>query len=116
MGVIKRIEVSGEDRAELERIVRAVSSEVRMVERARIVLEAARGLKGEEIAERVGCSEPTVVKWRGRYAEYGIEGLRDAPRSGAADVRPADEGIVDREGVHAPEVDRGGRQARAVDV
>ena len=83
MGVIKQVEVSGEDRLELERIVRAVSSEVRMVERARIVLAAAEGLKGVEIAERVGCSEPTVVKWRGRYAERGIEGLKDAPRSGA---------------------------------
>ncbi|MHB1571070.1 MAG: IS630 family transposase [Solirubrobacteraceae bacterium] len=83
MGVIKQIEVSVEDRAELERIVRAVSSEVRMVERARIVLAASEGLKGVEICERVGCSEPTVVKWRGRYAERGIEGLRDAPRSGA---------------------------------
>ena len=26
---------------------------------------------------------PTVVKWRGRYARDGIEGLRDAPRPGA---------------------------------
>jgi len=83
MGVIKRIEVSAEDRVELERIARAVSSEVRLVERARIVLAAAEGLKGKEIAARVGCSEPTVVKWRGRYAERGIEGLCDAPRSGA---------------------------------
>ena len=48
MGVIRRVEVSGDDRAELERIVRAVSSEVRMVERARIVLGAAEGLKDEE--------------------------------------------------------------------
>jgi transposase len=83
MGVIRRIEVSKEDRSELERIAGAVSSEVRLVERARIVLGAAEGLKGEEIAERVGCSLPTVVKWRGRYARAGIEGLRDAPRSGA---------------------------------
>ena len=82
-GVIKLIEVSVEDRLELERIVRAVSSEVRMVERARIVLAAVEGVRGVEICERVGCSEPTVVKWRGRYAERGIEGLRDAPRSGA---------------------------------
>jgi transposase len=82
MGVIRRIEVSEEDRAVLERIVRAVSSEVRMVQRARIVLGAADGLTGLEIAERVGCSQPTVVKWRSRYALHGVEGLRDAPRSG----------------------------------
>jgi transposase len=82
MGVIKQITVSAEDRAELERIVGASSSEVRLVERARIVLAAAEGLKGVEIADRVGCSEPTVVKWRGRYARDGLDGLRDAPRSG----------------------------------
>ncbi len=83
MGVIKQIEVSAEDRAELERVVRAVSSEVRMVQRAQIVLAAAEGLTGSEICERVGCSEPTVVKWRGRYARDGLAGLVDAPRSGA---------------------------------
>ncbi len=82
MGVIKQITVSAEDRAELERIVGASSSEVRLVERARIVFAAAEGLKGLEIADRVGCSEPTVVKWRGRYARDGLDGLRDAPRSG----------------------------------
>jgi len=82
MGVVRRIELSVEDREELERIVRAASSEVRMVERARIVLCASEGLKGEEIARRTGCSDPTVVKWRGRYARDGIQGLVDAPRSG----------------------------------
>jgi DNA-directed RNA polymerase specialized sigma24 family protein len=54
------------ERTELQRVVNAASSEVRMVERARIVLCASEGLKGAEIAERVGCSLPTVVKWRGR--------------------------------------------------
>lgn len=82
MGVVRRIELSALDREELERVVRASSSEVRLVERARIVLCAAEGLKGEEIARRVGCSQPTVVKWRGRYARDGIAGLRDAPRPG----------------------------------
>jgi transposase len=82
-GAGRRVEVGDEDRAELERIVRASSSEVRMVERARIVLCASEGMTGEQIAEQVGCSLPTVVKWRGRYASDGIEGLRDAPRSGA---------------------------------
>jgi transposase len=82
MGVVRQIDVSAEDRETLERVVGAASSEVRMVERARIVLCAGEGLKGEEIAGRVGCSKPTVVKWRGRYARDGIDGLRDAPRPG----------------------------------
>jgi transposase len=82
-GAGRRIKVNDQDRLELERIVRASSSEVRMVERARIVLLAAEGITGKQICEQVGCSLPTVVKWRGRYARLGIEGLRDAPRSGA---------------------------------
>lgn len=82
MRAVRRIELADEERAELQRIVRAASSEARMIERARIVLAASEGLKGTDIAERVGCSEPTVVKWRSRYARDGIDGLRDAPRSG----------------------------------
>ena len=82
MRPVRRIELSVGEREELERIVRASSCEVRMVERARIVLAAGEGVKGTEIARRVGCSEPTVVKWRRRYARDGIAGLHDAPRPG----------------------------------
>jgi transposase len=82
-GVGKRLEIGEEDRRELERVVRASSSEVRMVERARIVLCAVEGQTAAVIAQRVGCGERTVKKWRGRYARAGIEGLTDAPRSGA---------------------------------
>jgi len=53
-----------------------------VAERARIVLLAAEGLTGPQIAERVGCTEPTVVKWRRQYAENGLAGLEDAPRPG----------------------------------
>jgi transposase len=78
----RRVEIGCEDRAELERIARAVSAEVRMVERARIVLAAGEGLTAAQIAARVGCAERTVKKWRGRYAQRGMDGLSDAPRSG----------------------------------
>lgn len=54
MGVVKKIELADEWRAQLERIVAAASSGVRMVERARIVLFASEGLTGEQIAERTG--------------------------------------------------------------
>ena len=78
-----QIELEPDERRELERIVRAVSSEVRMVLRARIVLCAAEGWPALRIAQEVGCSEPTVCKWRGRYARDRLQGLSDAPRSGA---------------------------------
>jgi transposase-like protein len=41
------------------------------------VLLAADGLTGAQIAERAGCTEPTVIKWRRQYAEAGLAGLED---------------------------------------
>jgi transposase len=77
------LEVSEADRVELQRRVRSKSLPAKQVERARIVLLAAEGLAAETIAERVGCSRPTVVSWRKRFAKGGIDSLGDAPRSGA---------------------------------
>jgi len=56
--------------------------QARDAKRARIVLLAADGRSGVEIAERVGVSEPTVIKWRRAYTHHGLAGLVDAPRSG----------------------------------
>ncbi|NMM31274.1 MAG: helix-turn-helix domain-containing protein [Cellulomonas sp.] len=52
---------SDADRVELARRVRAKGSPAREVERARIVLLAAEGVPGQQIAARVGCSEPTAL-------------------------------------------------------
>jgi transposase len=79
---VRVLEVPDEDRAVLEARARDRGPSAREVERARIVLLSAQGLTGEQIAERVGCSEPTVVLWRRRYAERGLRGLADRPRPG----------------------------------
>jgi transposase len=50
--------------------------------RARIVLAAADGEANERIAERVGASKVTVLKWRSRYEAQGLAGLADEARSG----------------------------------
>lgn len=78
----KCIEVPEDERVELERIVRSESGEVRMVERARIVLHAAEGHSAAVIGQMVGCSAVTAQKWRSRYEREGIVGLRDLPRPG----------------------------------
>lgn len=74
--------VRDQDRAELERRSRSKAEPARVAQRARIVLLAEQGLTGPAIAERVGCTEPTVITWRRRYAERGLAGLDDAPRPG----------------------------------
>lgn len=71
------------DQAELERLVRSRTVAQRVVERARIVLASASGLKNADICSQVGVTPPTVMRWLDRYDAEGIEGLlRDRPRSG----------------------------------
>lgn len=79
---IKTLYVAKADVVELQRRVKTKSLPAREVERARIVLLAADGLAAGEIAALVGCSEPTVIKWRKAYARRGLAGLVDAPRPG----------------------------------
>src|SRR3546814_10626199 len=66
--------------AELERLSRSRSGEVRMAERARIVLACLRGKRNDEIADEMGLRPNTVGQWRRRFAQRGIAGLHDAPR------------------------------------
>ena len=77
---VRILEVSGSDRVVLERRVRDRGAPARDVQRARIVLLSTQGLTGPEVAERVGCTEPTVVLWRRRFAEEGLTGLDDRSR------------------------------------
>jgi len=77
-----RITLLGKERRELKRIVRAHTSEQRMVLRARIVLLAAAGLNNCQIADELGCDVKTVRKWRDRFAELRLEGLWDSHRDG----------------------------------
>ncbi|MBW6455889.1 MAG: IS630 family transposase [Trueperaceae bacterium] len=70
-----------EDEA-LRAIVRAGTSKQRAVTRARIVLLAAEGVANTRIAKQVGVSLPTVLLWRSRFAEHGLDGLQDAPHPG----------------------------------
>jgi transposase len=52
--------------------------------RARIVLACAEaGATNGAVAQALGVSRPTVATWRRRFAEHRLEGLVDAPRSGA---------------------------------
>jgi transposase len=70
------------DREQLVRITRSTTVRAGLAQRARIVLAAADGEANERIAERVGVSKVTVLAWRARYVEHGLDGLADAPRSG----------------------------------
>src|SRR6476646_4685503 len=65
----REIVLGRDERVELERIVRASTSEQRLVARARLVLLAAAGETDAVIAPRVGLSAHKASKWRTRCAE-----------------------------------------------
>ncbi len=77
------IELSDEERVELERRVRRRKSSHGAARRARIVLLAADGLSNLAIAEKLGVSRLTVGTWRRRFAGKRLDGLADEPRPGA---------------------------------
>jgi transposase len=76
------VEISDEDRATLVSWTRSSSIRAGLATRARIVLAAAAGEGTSAIARQVGVSRPTVIQWRTRYAEAGLDGLHDAARAG----------------------------------
>jgi transposase len=76
------VEITDQDRLILESWTRSSTVPVGHVERARIVLAVAAGGGTTAVAKRLGVSRPTVIKWRDRFAESGIAGLDDEPRSG----------------------------------
>src|SRR5499427_9581323 len=76
------IMVTAADRAELERLQRAPSTPAGLSRRARAVLLMAQGLSGVEVADRIGYTVVQVSRIRRRYADGGVTGLHDRPKSG----------------------------------
>lgn len=63
------IELSSAQREVLQRIVRRQHAAQSLVRRARIVLEASRGVSNAEIARRLDVTRDTAATWRRRFAE-----------------------------------------------
>jgi transposase len=72
-----------EDRQELERLAGSRIEAKQMIERAQIILGCLAGRRVNEVARACRTRSNTVIKWRQRFAQHGLAGLRDAPRPGA---------------------------------
>jgi transposase len=84
------IALSDADRAVLEERVRAYTAPFAEVVRAKIVLLAAEGLPNAAIAQRLDVNVDVVSRWRKRFSEEGLNGLRDRKRSGRPRSFPAE--------------------------
>lgn len=76
--------LADELRNQLEALARARSTPQSLAFRCRIVLLAATddSPSNQDIAAVLHCDRHTVGQWRERFAEHGLAGLQDAPRSG----------------------------------
>jgi transposase len=82
--------IAPEDRHILGQWSRSSGIRAALAERAKILLLAAEGISNAEIARQVGCSRPTVILWRQRYSQHGLDGLDDKPRPGRPQTVRAD--------------------------
>lgn len=85
------ISCSDQDRKELERLIKSRTDEIRMIERAKIVMSCLKGKRNDEVAAELNIRPGTVAIWRKRFAANGIKGLRDRQRSGKPPRHPATE-------------------------
>src|SRR5712692_4131303 len=76
------IELSGEERAELERRVACYTLPHKVVMRAKMILYAAEGGPTAEIARRLETAPRVVGRWRKRFFEERLVGLEDRERAG----------------------------------
>ena len=77
------LELSDGERAELKALTSRRKTGQGVALRARIVLACAQGAENREVAARLAVDKDTVGKWRRRFIEHRIDGLLDAPRTGA---------------------------------
>jgi transposase len=91
------VTLTAAERKALKKRIRGTRTAWRDRLRALIVLAAAMGRSNARIARDLRISQDTARKWRGRFADRGLEGLGDLPRSG----RPRQISAADRAAVVA---------------
>jgi transposase len=85
--------LTDQERKALLRLTQRRKTSQALAQRARIVLACAEGADNQAVAERERVKPQTVGKWRARFVDLRVDGLRDASRSGAP--RTVDDGSVE---------------------
>jgi transposase len=70
------------ERSELAAFAARPKTAQALAQRARIILACAEGLENKAVSRQLDVHAMTVGKWRRRFLEQRVEGLRDEPRAG----------------------------------
>ena len=76
------INLSQDERRELQRRAATYTLPYFQVTRARMILLASQGLPNSLIAQRLDTRREVVSLWRKRFLELRLDGLDELPRSG----------------------------------
>jgi transposase len=78
------VDLSDDERGEVEALLRKGKASARLLTRARILLLAAEDRPDEEVASVLHTSRSTVERIRRRFVEHGLQAaLHERPRPGA---------------------------------
>ena len=84
MNIKYRVDLSQEEREELEGLLRGGKAAARKLKRAQILLAADSGIGDEVMASTLHVSGSTIYRTKRRFVEANLEGaLSDEPRPGA---------------------------------
>jgi hypothetical protein len=83
------MELTRDQRAELQAVVKSADVPAPVATRARVVLWRAEGRLKKQIAELAGVSRPTVDLWLDRYEAEGLAGLIDRSHAAPREQVPA---------------------------
>lgn len=79
---VKELAVTEAERSGLEAMIRRSSTGQAVALRARIVLACAGGKSNTEVAAELGVGRMMAGRWRERFRQGRISGLKDKPKSG----------------------------------
>ena len=76
------VQLSVEERTQLEGLIRRGQRSARVINRARILLKTDEGWSASQVATALDTSQRTVFRTKRRYAEEGLDGvLHDHPQA-----------------------------------
>jgi len=81
MRIAAPIELTNEQRQQLEKQARARSVSVRLAQRSKMILLAGAGLSDRKIGAELGVKRQTVARWRSRFIARDCRASRKMPRA-----------------------------------
>ena len=88
-----RLDLNQEQRTTLLMWVGSGKTEQRLALRAKVILLASEGLSLHNIAEKTGLNWQSCLKWRKRFLEQGLDGLKDKQGRGRPQIISPDERV-----------------------